>query len=323
MKFVNRFRVLLLVLALTGCASTHNPNDPLESFNRAMFSFNDSLDQAALKPAAKLYEAILPTFVQTAIGNFFGNLGDIWTAVNNLLQGKVADGVTDVMRVAINSTFGLGGLINIASEAGMPKHKEDFGQTLGKWGVGAGPYIVLPFLGSSTIRDTVALPVDFKGDLWSYKEPERWRHAGSVVRLVDQRAAALGASTLIEEAALDRYEFVRDAFLQRRESKVFDDGDRASGAMPGREGDVQAKLDQKVPVNSGGALPAPESVAMLDSDLEEMLDSDSEEILESESEDLQESGERAVEVQENMQFGKEELALSEGDEEDGELDDLM
>lgn len=221
--------VLGIALALAGCASTpHNPKDPFEHFNRAMFSFNDAVDQAALKPAATVYRSVLPSFAQTGIGNFFGNLGDVWTAVNNLLQGKVADGMSDVMRVAVNSTFGLGGVLDIGSEAGLTRHKEDFGQTLGTWGVGSGPYVVLPLLGSSTMRDTLVLPIDYAGDPWSYKYPVRWRAVGSLVRVIDQRAAVLDASKLIEEAAIDRYEFVRDAYLQRRQGKIYDGDDPKS-----------------------------------------------------------------------------------------------
>jgi phospholipid-binding lipoprotein MlaA len=215
-----RVGVIAIALALAGCATT-NPKDPLEKFNRAMFSFNDAVDQAALKPAAEAYRT-LPSFVQTGVSNFFGNLGDVWTAANNLLQGKVADGMSDVMRVTFNSTFGLFGVLDIASEAGLAKHKEDFGQTLGKWGVASGPYIVLPLLGPSTLRDTVATPVDLTGDPWDYARPIRVRNFGYVARVVDQRAAVLDASNLIEEAALDRYVFVRDAYMQRRESKVRD-----------------------------------------------------------------------------------------------------
>jgi phospholipid-binding lipoprotein MlaA len=212
--------VLVIAFALGGCATT-NPKDPFEPFNRAMFTFNDTVDQAALKPAAQVYST-LPTFVQTGIGNFFGNLGDVWTAVNNLLQGKIADGMSDVMRFAVNTTLGLGGLLDIGSEAGLQKHKEDFGQTLGQWGVKSGPYVVLPILGPSTLRDTIATPLDLSADPWAYKDPIRWRNAGYLVRIVDQRAAVLDASNLLEEAALDRYEFVRDAYLQRRESKIHD-----------------------------------------------------------------------------------------------------
>lgn len=211
---------LAVAFALTGCA-TSNPRDPFEPFNRAMFKFNDKVDETALRPAAEMY-AKLPSFMQTGVGNFFGNLNDVPTALNNFLQGKMADGLSDVMRVAVNSTLGLAGFLDIASEAGLIKHNEDFGQTLGKWGIHSGPYVVLPLLGSSTLRDTVATPVDFESDPWHYKRPVHWRNPGSVVRVVDQRAALLGASNLLEEASLDRYVFVRDAYLQRRQSKVYD-----------------------------------------------------------------------------------------------------
>jgi phospholipid-binding lipoprotein MlaA len=221
-------RAIALTLAvgatLGGCASTGNPRDPFEKFNRAMFSFNDTVDQVALKPAATAYKKVLPGFVQTGVSNFFGNLSDLWTGANNLMQGKGGDGMSDLTRVALNSTFGILGLLDIASEAGLPKHNEDFGQTLGAWGVASGPYLMLPLLGPSTVRDTLALPLDIKADPWAYKEPVNWRNVGIAVRAVDQRAAVLDASNLMEEAALDRYEFIRDGFLQRRESRIQDGG---------------------------------------------------------------------------------------------------
>ncbi len=220
MKPASGIAALAAVIALGGCA-TANPKDPLEPFNRAMFNFNDTVDKAAVKPAAEAYSN-LPMFVQTGVGNFFGNLGDVWTAINNFLQGKAGDGLSDIMRVAVNSTMGLGGLLDIGSEAGLPKHREDFGQTLGKWGVKSGPYVVLPLLGPSTLRDTVVLPLDYQGDPWHYTRPVSARNIGSVVRAVDLRASLLDASNLLEEAALDRYVFVRDAYMQRRESKVYD-----------------------------------------------------------------------------------------------------
>ena len=220
--------VLATVVALTGCATTAEPHDPFQGFNRAMFSFNDTIDQVALKPVATVYRDTLPMFAQIAVGNFFGNLGDVWTAVNNFLQGKMADGATDVMRVIVNSTFGLGGLIDIGSDAGMPKHKEDFGQTLGVWGVPSGPYVVLPFLGPTTLRDTVALPLDVQGDIWGYTSPAHVRNAGTLLRVIDQRSVVLDATNLIEDAALDRYEFIRDGFLQRRENNVNDGAYRKS-----------------------------------------------------------------------------------------------
>lgn len=218
----------LAAAALTGCASTNsNPNDPLEGFNRSMFSFNDTLDRVALKPAAQAYDTVVPTPVQHGVGNFFGNLGDVWSSINQLLQGRIEQGVSTFMRVAINTTFGLGGVLDVATEARLPREKSDFGQTLGTWGVGAGPYVVLPLFGSSTVRDTVGMPVDFYGDLWTYKHPTRWRNVGTVVRMVDRRAQLLDASTLLEDAALDKYDFVRDAYLQRRQSQI-------NGAVNGR-----------------------------------------------------------------------------------------
>lgn len=229
-----RLVILAIVVGLAGCSTTQNSQDrrdPFEGFNRAMFSFNDKLDQVALKPAATAYRDNLPDFVQIAVGNFFGNIADIWTAVNHLLQGKVADGLSDGMRVAVNTTLGFGGLLDIGSEAGLPKHKQDFGVTLGVWGVPSGAYVVLPFVGPSTLRDTAALPVDFQGDLWGDVTPVHWRNTGSVVRVVDQRAAFLDASSLLEDAALDRYEFVKDAFLQRRANKI-NDGESSYPAHP-------------------------------------------------------------------------------------------
>lgn len=220
-KFPRVLGAVVVSITLTGCAST-SPHDPLEGFNRTMFEFNDTLDKAALKPAAEAYQSVLPSFVQTGIGNFFGNLGDVWTAVNNFLQGKIEAGALDVVRVTANSTLGVLGLFDIASDSGVPKHQEDFGQTLGYWGVPSGPFVVLPFFGPSTVRDTTALPLDIYGNPWAYKEPTRWRNVGTVVRVIDKRAALLDASNLLEDAALDRYQFVRDAYMQRRLSQVYD-----------------------------------------------------------------------------------------------------
>lgn len=221
LSLIARTGILALALTLGGCAST-NPKDPFEGYNRAVFAFNDTLDQYALKPAAEAYNDYLPSFVRTGVSNFFGNLGDVWTAVNEFLQGKFGDGATSVMRVAVNTVFGLGGLLDFSTEAGIPKHREDFGQTLGTWGVKPGPYVVLPFLGASTVRDTAALPVDLTGDAWGYVTPVHTRNTGIGLRAIDQRASLLGASTLLEDAALDRYAFVRDAYMQRRESLIND-----------------------------------------------------------------------------------------------------
>ncbi|MGO4469011.1 MlaA family lipoprotein, partial [Pseudoduganella sp. RAF53_2] len=168
----------------------------------------------------------------------------VWTAANNLLQGKIGDGMSDVMRVGINSTFGLLGVLDIASEAGLQKHKEDLGQTLGWYGMPSGPYLVLPLLGPSTVRDAAALPVDFKADPWQYKEPVNVRNIGTVVRVVDQRASLLDASTLLEDAALDRYEFIRDGWMQRRQSQVFDGED---GPRGGKKPEQQPEQNDAAP----------------------------------------------------------------------------
>ena len=197
-----------------------NPVDPLEGMNRKVFDFNEGLDEYVLKPSAKFYQAVTPNFIQIAVSNFFGNAGDVWTAVNNFLQGNGKDGVHDVLRVTFNSTFGLVGLIDVASEMGIPKHRADFGQTLGRWGVPSGPYIVLPLFGASTLRDTLALPVDFKGDVINASFPPFERNALGGLKIVDKRVGVLDAVNLIEEAALDKYVFIRDAYMQRRESQI-------------------------------------------------------------------------------------------------------
>lgn len=238
-------------VTLSGCAVGPDKRDPMENWNRAVFNFNDKVDTYALKPVATGYKNVTPSFVQTGVNNFFGNLQDLWTGGNNLLQGKGGDAVSDFGRFALNSTFGLLGLIDIASEAGLQKHKEDFGQTLGRWGVRPGPYMMLPLLGPSTVRDTAGLPLDFAADPWSHKDPTNVRTIGSVVRVVDQRASLLDASSLLEDAALDRYEFVRDGFLQRRQSQVYD------GDVPETKAEENVPEQPAVkPTGDGAAQPA-------------------------------------------------------------------
>ncbi|MGB9107766.1 MAG: VacJ family lipoprotein [Telluria sp.] len=224
---------------LSGCATSANPKDPFEKFNRAVFTFNDAVDRTALKPAATAYKNVTPDFVQTGVNNFFGNLSDLWSSANNFAQLKGRDGMNDFTRFALNSTLGLVGVLDIATPAGLRKHNEDLGQTLGYWGVPSGPYLMLPLLGPSTIRDTAALPGDFWGDAWTHVNDIPWRNSGIVLRAVDQRASVLDASNLLEDAALDRYEFIRDGYLQRRNSKVLDT-DKAQV----RAEKVQEKIDQ-------------------------------------------------------------------------------
>jgi phospholipid-binding lipoprotein MlaA len=225
MIMLRRFLGLLLLLtALGGCATTGgNPHDPLEGYNRAMFSFNEGVDNAIVKPVASGYKTVMPEFARTGVTNFFSNLRDVWIGVNNILQGKVGAGVSDFGRFAMNTTVGILGLFDVASDAGLEKHNEDFGQTLGRWGVGSGAYVVLPILGPSSVRDGFSmLAVDWHGDpIWYVRNiPTRNELVG--VRLVDNRANLLDTSRLAEEAALDHYAYVRDAYLQRRRSLIYD-----------------------------------------------------------------------------------------------------
>lgn len=211
-------------LLLGGCASgpRAHPDDPLEPFNRSMYQFNEALDRGVLKPVATAYRDVTPALVRTGVGNFFGNLQDAWSFVNNALQFKGQAAAESLMRFSVNTFFGLAGLLDIASEMGIERYPEDFGQTLGHWGVGAGPYIVLPVLGPSTLRDTVALPVDVRGDAVTHVERVPVRNTLWTLRAVDQRASLLKVGDVLEAAALDKYSFLRDAFLQRRRNDVFD-----------------------------------------------------------------------------------------------------
>jgi len=207
---------------LAGCASSGNPKDPIEGFNRAMFAFNEGLDAAIVKPVAKGYDAVLPSPVKTGVTNFFSNIEDLFVGVNNLLQGKVPEAVSDLGRVVINSTVGILGLIDFASDAGLEKHDEDFGQTFGRWGVGNGAYVVIPVFGPRTARDTVGLVLDIAADPVANHNPERTRDLALVLRFVNDRANLLPADKVIEEAALDKYSYMRDAYLQRRRNLIHD-----------------------------------------------------------------------------------------------------
>lgn len=224
MLFWGRAAGLLLAVALLGgCATSGNPRDPLEPLNRAMFRFNDGFDQAIAKPVAEGYKQVVPSFARTGVTNFFSNLEDLWIAVNDLLQGKPRKGLDGWTRVFLNSTIGIFGLYDIASEVGLDKQNEDFGQTLGSWGVGSGPYIVLPFLGPSTLRDALSYGlVDVHADFVSQYRKIPTRNTLYVTRAISYRANLLDASRVVEEAALDKYTFTRDAYLQRRQSLVYD-----------------------------------------------------------------------------------------------------
>lgn len=212
----------LIVSVLGGCAMGRNPADPLEPFNRGVYQFNDALDKAIVKPVAQAYRAVIPQFIRSSVSNFFSNINDIVVGLNNLLQGKFTAAYSDLGRVAMNSTLGVLGLFDIATEAGMERHEEDFGQTLGYWGVGDGPFLVLPLFGPSNIRDGVGRFVDSRTDVVTYIDPSRARNQLWLTRGVNRRAELLDASTVLQTAALDPYEFVRDAYIQRRRSLIHD-----------------------------------------------------------------------------------------------------
>jgi len=209
---------------MVGCATGPgaNPVDPFEPFNRGVFRFNDGVDEAVFRPVATAYRNTLPSRVRTGVNNFFGNLGDVWNFANSVMQLRLRASAENLMRFNVNTVLGLGGLLDIATEAGIERHNEDFGQTLGRWGVPTGPYLVLPLLGPSTIRDAAVLPIDRYGDPLSYVDSGVTRGSLSVLRVVDARANFLRASQLLDDAALDKYSFTRDAHLQRRRNDVYD-----------------------------------------------------------------------------------------------------
>ncbi len=219
-------RNLLLALLLTGtagCATTAtDARDPFEGLNREVYAFNDGFDQAIGKPVATVYRDVLPAQIRTWVRNFFGNIADLWIGANDLLQGKPGDTVVDWARFAFNTTVGVFGINDVASDMGLEKHDEDFGQTFGRWGFEDGPYIVLPFLGSSSVRDSAGLVLDIYTDPVLQHKPVRVRNAMTITRAISKRADLLDASRILEEAALDKYVFQRDAYLQRRRNQVYD-----------------------------------------------------------------------------------------------------
>lgn len=214
--------LVLAALLLGGCATASNPRDPLEAMNRGVYKFNDRVDKAVLRPTARAYRAVVPQFVRQSVNNAFANVNDLSVGLNNALQGKFTTAYSDFGRVMINSTLGVLGLFDVASEAGIEKHQEDFGQTLGWWGVRDGPFLMLPILGPSTARDTAGLAVDYVTNPLTYVDPSRAQNQITVTRIVSGRAALLDASKVLDTVALDQYQFVRDAYLQRRRNLVYD-----------------------------------------------------------------------------------------------------
>jgi phospholipid-binding lipoprotein MlaA len=223
-KFWKQSLLAGLWLITSACASMKgdDPRDPWEGVNRGVYKFNEKFDDYLARPVARTYVKVLHQEIRTRIGNFFGNLADPFIGVNNFLQGKFEDGVNDWARFAFNSTFGLLGIHDVASEWGYEKHNEDFGQTFGRWGAGPGPYLILPLLGSSTLRDGVGTGIDMYLDPMGEIRPINLRNSLIVVRATNLRADLLEASRILEEAALDKYVFQRDAYLQRRRSLIYD-----------------------------------------------------------------------------------------------------
>lgn len=222
--------MIVCAAALGGCATVTTPSkgDPFESYNRTMFTINDTVDRYALKPVAKGYVWAVPEPVRNSVTNFFSNIGDVYIAANNLMQLKIADGVSDIMRVAINTVFGVGGLFDVATLAKLPKHVGDFGLTMGHYGVPPGPYVVLPLLGPSTVRDSAGLVVDYFGNPLTYVSPDSVSWALYGVNLINTRANLLDVSDLLADAALDKYTFVRNTYLQRRQFLITGGGSSMS-----------------------------------------------------------------------------------------------
>ena len=265
--------LMMLVLGLAGCQTVKGVGtriekavdkvmgskgqrlDPWESWNRKVFAFNEKIDENVLKPVATAYSELVPSPIRTGIDNFFGNIGDAWSAINLFLQGRFKAGVEQGMRFAVNSTLGLAGVLDIATEAGLEKNSQDFGKTLGKWGMGTGAYVVWPLFGPSSVRDSLALPVDWQASPARVFDDGRKKVAITSLNIINTRANFLRAGDMLEGIALDKYTFYRDAYLQRRGS--FDDDDEVEVLVPG--GAAAASQPQaSAPAAAGSAASAAE-----------------------------------------------------------------
>ncbi|SAI18652.1 lipoprotein [Bordetella ansorpii] len=251
-----RFAAAALATAmLAGCAAPQNPSpsDPWEGFNRGVYKFNDTVDRGLFKPVAQAYDYVMPNPVQSCVHNIFSNLGDVWGAANSMLQGRGHDAVNTFGRFLFNSTMGLGGCIDVATMNGANKIPNDFGTTLGVWGLGQGPYVVLPLLGPSTVRDSVGRVGDWAGNVVSVREIDNVRLRNSLwgLEVIDTRASLLGATDTVDRVALDPYSFVRDAYLQRRAAMV-------RGAKPGSDANLpDYSIDEEADAPAAAPAPAP------------------------------------------------------------------
>jgi phospholipid-binding lipoprotein MlaA len=234
---------LTLTLLAAGCATTSSDPrsrriDPIEGWNRGVFSFNEAIDKNLLKPVATVYHDAVPELVRQGVTNAFNNFEDVWSSANNFLQGKGQYGFETGMRVAMNTVFGFGGILDISTSMGLERHTEDFGQTLGRWGFAPGPYIVWPLLGPSTLRDSVGLPLDLYAGSpgWAIHDTG-WQWGVGTLHLINSRSNLLSAGDLLNDISLDKYTFVRDAYLQRRRSLVNDGEDPSGGSKQDDDND--------------------------------------------------------------------------------------
>ncbi|HEY4957993.1 MAG TPA: VacJ family lipoprotein [Caldimonas sp.] len=231
--------IVVLLAQVVGCTTIRESRggpgqrlDPWENWNRKVFNFNEDVDKKVLKPVATAYTDVVPQEIRRGVSNFFSNFADAWSAINNMLQGKFELGFEDATRVGANTLFGLGGVLDVASEMGLDHHYEDFGQTLGRYGVGAGAYVVLPILGPSTVRDTAALPLDRLASPPAFFNGTGTQIGLTVLQIINTRSSLLGATRVIDDISLDKYTFVRDAYLQRRRSLIFDGDEPETPAAP-------------------------------------------------------------------------------------------
>jgi phospholipid-binding lipoprotein MlaA len=233
----------VVIALMAGCASgpNANPQDPLEPFNRDVSAFNESVDSMVLKPVATVYRDVTPDLVRTGVSNFFSNLGDVWSFINASLQLRPREASENFLRFGVNTAFGLGGVLDIASEMGIERTRLDFGQTLGRWGVPSGPYLVLPIFGPSSFRDAAGFSVETRGDLIQGLDSVSTRNALTVLRAVETRANLLRATSMLEGAALDKYSFTRDVYLRRRQSQIEDLIDLGIGVRNGTEDTENSK----------------------------------------------------------------------------------
>jgi phospholipid-binding lipoprotein MlaA len=251
----------LLAFALGGCATIDQARggpgqrlDPWENWNRKVFNFNEDLDRVVLKPVATAYTEVVPQVLRRSVANFYNNFADAWSAINNILQGKFEAGFEDVTRVSTNTLFGLFGVLDVASEMGLDHHYEDFGQTMGRYGIGAGAYMVLPLLGPTTVRDAAAIPIDRIATPTAFFDGTGTQVGLTLLQIVNTRSGLLGATRVIDDIALDKYTFIRDAYLQRRRSLVFD-GNAPEAPQPSEGAAAEPAAA------TGTATPAPSAAA--------------------------------------------------------------